>query len=275
VIDETTIYVIGFSITIIGMLGSVVYWLGGKFKEIEMRLNIIDERFKQVDERFRQIDERFKQIDKRFEQIDERFRQIEERLNQIDERFRQIDERFKQVDERFRQIDERFRQIDERFRGVDERFRGIEQRLDELRRYVDERFNELRNYIGRVELRVTRLAEAYTNYQEFFVEYLTAEGLIKREKADLLRNEARRMMRLAALANPLTKEEWERLKELLDKDPDKVTLEEALELRELARKVVREYGEYPEAWKLHIYASILVGAAIRRKAEESKQQGQQ
>jgi septal ring factor EnvC (AmiA/AmiB activator) len=226
VIDETTIYVIGFSITIIGMLGSVVYWLGGKFKEIEMRLNIIDERFKQVDERFRQIDERFKQVD-------------------------------------------------ERFRQIDERFRGIEQRLDELRRYVDERLNELRNYIGRVELRVTRLTEAYTNYQEFFVEYLTAEGLIKREKADLLRNEARRMMRLAALANPLTKEEWERLKELLDKDPDKVTLEEALELRELARKVVREYGEYPEAWKLHIYASILVGAAIRRKAEESKQQGQQ
>ena len=261
IIDETTIYVIGFSITIISMLGGVVYWLGGKFKEIEMRFNIIDERFRQIDERFRQIEERFKQID-------ERFRRIEERFNQIDERFRQIDERF-------RQIDERFRQIDERFRGVDERFKGIEQRLDELRRYVDERFNELRSYIGRVELRVTRLAEAYSSYQEFFVEYLTAEGLIKREKADLLRNEARRMMRLAALANPLTKEEWERLKELLDKDPDKVTLEEALELRELARKVVREYGEYPEAWKLHIYASILVGAAIRRKAEESEQQGQQ
>ena len=254
IIDETTIYVIGFSITIIGMLGGVVYWLGGKFKEIEMRFGIIDERFRQIDERFRQIEERFKQID---------------------ERFRRIEERFNQIDERFRQIDERFRQIDERFRGVDERFKGIEQRLDELRRYVDERFNELRSYIGRVELRVTRLAEAYSSYQEFFVEYLTAEGLIKREKADLLRNEARRMMRLAALANPLTKEEWERLKELLDKDPDKVTLEEALELRELARKVVREYGEYPEAWKLHIYASILVGAAIRRKAEESKQQGQQ
>ncbi|AFA39290.1 paREP5 [Pyrobaculum oguniense TE7] len=36
---------IGTSLTVIGMLGGALYWLGGKFKEVE-------ERFKQIDERF-------------------------------------------------------------------------------------------------------------------------------------------------------------------------------------------------------------------------------
>ena len=75
-------------------------------------------------------------------------------------------------------------------------------------------------------------------------------------------------MRLATSTNPLTKEEWKRPGELLDKDDQ--TLEEALELRELARKVVREYGEYPEAWKLHIYASIMAGKELRKTSGETR-----
>ena len=182
--DAATIYVIGLSLTIIGMLGGGLFWLGGEFREIRMR-------FKEIDERFRRIDERFKEI--------------------------------------------------------------------------DGRFNELKGYI---DSRVNRLSEAFSSYQEFFIELLMTEGVIKPEGATMVKNEARRIMRLATSTNPLTKEEWKRLGELLDKDD--LTLEEALELRELARKVVKEYGEYPEAWKLHIYASIMVGRALRKMSEGGK-----
>jgi len=194
--------------------------------------------------------------------------------------FREIRMRFKEIDERFRQIDERFKQIDDRFKEIDMRFDElrsyVDKRFNELRSYVDERFNELRNYVdGRfnelksyIDSRINRLSEAFNDYQEFFVEYLSAEGLLKPERATMVKNEARRIMRLATSTNPLTKEEWKRLGELLDKDD--LTLEEALELRELARKVVKEYGEYPEAWKLHIYASIMVGRALRKMSGESK-----
>jgi uncharacterized coiled-coil DUF342 family protein len=194
--------------------------------------------------------------------------------------FREIRMRFKEIDERFRQIDERFKQIDDRFKEIDMRFDElrsyVDNRFNELRSYVDERFNELRNYVdGRfnelksyIDSRINRLSEAFNDYQEFFVEYLSAEGLLKPERATMVKNEARRIMRLATSTNPLTKEEWKRLGELLDKDD--LTLEEALELRELARKVVKEYGEYPEAWKLHIYASIMVGRALRKMSGESK-----
>ncbi len=183
--------------------------------------------------------------------------------------FREIRMRFKEIDERFRQIDERFKQIDDRFKEIDMRFDElrsyVDKRFNELRSYVDERFNELKSYI---DSRINRLSEAFNDYQEFFVEYLSAEGLLKPERATMVKNEARRIMRLATSTNPLTKEEWKRLGELLDKDD--LTLEEALELRELARKVVKEYGEYPEAWKLHIYASIMVGRALRKMSGESK-----
>jgi len=176
--------------------------------------------------------------------------------------FREIRMRFKEIDERFRQIDERFKEIDRRF---DELKSYVDERFNELKGYVDDRFNELKGYI---DFKVNRLSEAFNDYQEFFVEYLSAEGLLKPEKATMVKNEARRIMKLATSTNPLTKEEWKRLGELLDKDD--LTLEEALELRELARKVVKEYGEYPEAWKLHIYASIMVGRALRKMSGESK-----
>jgi len=193
--------VIASTITIIGILGGSLYWLGRKFAQI-------DDRFKQIDGRFSQIDQRFEQIDKRFEQIDRRFERIE--------------------------------------------------------KYMDEKSTELKEYVN---YRTRRLGEVFVNYQEFFVEYLTSEGLLRETQRDLLRNEARRIFRIA-LVNPITKEEILRAKELFEKD--ELTLEEALELRELARKIAWEFGT-PEAWKLHIYASMMVGLAIKKKKERGSQ----
>jgi len=67
--------------------------------------------------------------------------------------------------------------------------------------------------------------------------------------------------------NPLTKEEAQRMKELIEKE--KLTLQEADELREIARKLVDEYGhKISETWKLLMYASIMRGIAL----SEQKQQ---
>ena len=176
---------------------------------------------------------------------------------QIDGRFEQIDERFKQINARFEQIDERFKMIDE---GFEEMRKYIDDKVIELRNYVDGGFNELKDYIDN---RVRRLGDVFVNYQEFFVEYLATEDVIRERQKDLLKNQAKRMFSLG-LTNPTTKEEWRRVKELFEKD--ELTLEEALELRELARKIAWELGT-PEAWKLHIYASVMVGLAMKKKSE--------
>jgi len=54
--DLTTIYTITASTaTILTTLAWITYWLGGKFREIDMRFAMIDEKFKQIDERFSKL----------------------------------------------------------------------------------------------------------------------------------------------------------------------------------------------------------------------------
>jgi chromosome segregation ATPase len=127
----------------------------------------------------------------------------------------------------------------------------------------------LKGYVGE---RVGRLARAFAGYQEFMLEYLSVKGLLEEGEVRLAKGEARRLAELAA--NPFTKEEWERLKQLLDKEPEELTLEEAYELRDLARKAIEEYGDRYEAYALHVYASIAVGLAYRRLSGKREKAGQ-
>ena len=223
-------------------------------------------------------------LGRKFAEIDKRFEIIEYRLNLIDERFKSMDERFESIDERFKSIDERFKDIDHRFEQVDRRFdelkRYVDSKLEELKKYTDDRVEGLKEYFEerlgglgeKLSSRIERLAEAFTSYQEFFVEFLTTEGVVKPDYRDLLVKQARGVMRLATL-NPLTREEWERLKAYLDKsERDELTLEEAEDFLELARKVVREYGEHPEAWKLHIYATITRALTAKRHYSQRRKE---
>jgi len=135
-----------------------------------------------------------------------------------------------------------------------------------LKKYIDNRFNDLRSYIDN---RVERIGRAFSSYQEFLVEYLSVKGIVSVEETRLLKGEANRIFVLASL-NPFTKEEWEKLKKYLDKDPNDFTLEEAEEFRELGRKAIREYWDRPEAYKLHIYTCVVYGLTLRKIFEKEK-----
>jgi flagellar capping protein FliD len=76
-----------------------------------------------------------------------------------------LGKKFTEIDYRFRLIEERFKTIDERFNRIDERFEEIDKRFDDLKNYIDSRIN--------------RLATAFTDYQEFFIEFLTTEGVVR------------------------------------------------------------------------------------------------
>jgi len=75
-----------------------------------------------------------------------------------------------------------------------------------------------------------------------------------------------RILRLA-LTNPFTKEVWERIRRYLEKDIDSFTMEEAEDFLELTRRAVMDYGigqGVMEAFKLHIYATIVRSMTYRR-----------
>jgi hypothetical protein len=146
---------------------------------------------------------------------------------------------------KFTEIDSRFKLIDDRFKLVDDRFDRLERRID-------------------------RLGAAFLNYQEFFVEFLAHEGVVRSWSRELLVGEARRTIGLGVL-NPLSRDELKKIEEYLDKsEKDTITLREAEEFRDLARKFVMEYGEHVGAWKLHMYATITLALTRRKYLEESR-----
>ncbi|MCI4456600.1 MAG: hypothetical protein JHC19_00775 [Desulfurococcaceae archaeon] len=197
---------------------------------------------------------------------------IGRKFGEIDERFRAVDERFKVVDDRFRLLENRF---DELKRYVDTRFdelkKYVDDRFIELKNYVDNRFNDLRSYIDN---RVERIGRAFSSYQEFLIEYLSMKGVVSEKEVTIPKNEAVRMSLLASL-NSFTKEEWEKLKKYLDKDPNDFTLEKAEEFRELGRKAIREYWDRPEAYKLHMYTCVVYGLTLRKLDEKEKKKESQ
>jgi len=136
--------------------------------------------------------------------------------------------------------------LGEKFKEIDKRFEQVDEKIEGVKRYVD------------------RVLAGFASYQVFFVEFLTAEDVIKRDRADLLKGELRRIPALAR-ANPLTEEEWRRLAELIEKE--ELTYVEALWLREIARRLIKEYGT-PETWKLHIYASMWVALARKKESRQ-------
>ncbi|MGC9202623.1 MAG: hypothetical protein ACP5HX_08165 [Thermoproteota archaeon] len=165
--------------------------------------------------------------------------------------------KFAQIDERFEAVDERFNTFEKR---INERFKAVDERLSSFEKSVDERFNVVERKIGNI-------AEATRNQLEFFTEFLGFRKVIEQRDVTFVKGE---LYRLSSIHNPLTKEESIRLKELLDKE--KLSLQEADELREIARKLVREYGDkIGETWKLLMYASVMRGIALS-ELEEQKQQ---
>jgi len=196
---------------------------------------------------------RFTEIDVRFKALEARVDGIERRLDRVESRLDRVEERLGRVESRLDAMEERFKLIDERFKAIDEKFKSI-----------DSRFNELKAY---VESRLERVIEATRSFNEFMLEYLYSQGILRDADVRLLRGEAQRLARLA-MPNPLTKEEWEKILKYIERDD--LTLEEALEFRELARKVTREYGQYTEAWKLHILATLMVAKALKKLREEEE-----
>ncbi len=70
--------------------------------------------------------------------------------------------------------------------------------------------------------------------------------------------------------NPFTEAERRRLLELVDKDD--LTIEEAEELHELARKFYREYIEKtPDAYKVLLYAAAKHGEVLRKHSKQTSQ----
>ncbi|MGB9729696.1 MAG: hypothetical protein ACP5IZ_08955 [Thermoprotei archaeon] len=280
-INEIIIGMLGLAATMVMSIASLAYWLGRRFTQIDAQFANINERFKQIDERFTQIDERFKHIDERFTQIDAQFANINERFKQIDERFKRVEEmidyKIRQVEGHLKEMGEninaRIGHIEDRLReievNVNARINQVEGRLKEMDEDINARINQVEGRLNVVVKGINSVVESTRNQMEFFAEFLGFRKVLDARDVTFVKNELIRLS-VTPLMNPLTREEFQRMKELIEKE--KLSLQEADELREIARKLVREYGgTVPEVWKLLIYASIMRGIALSELEEEKKE----
>lgn len=135
--------------------------------------------------------------------------------------------------------------------------RRLESLETSLKAYMHEKFNSLKKNLRSVN--------------EFMIDFLSYEGVLRREASELLRREMSRVLSGNPITDVLTEEERIRLKELIEKD--ELTLEEADELYKIADKLVEEYGDkYTEVWKLLWYSRFWIGYNLRKQREERKEE---
>lgn len=156
------------------------------------------------------------------------------------------------IDERFKYMDERFKHIDERFRVVEERLARVEEEL------------------GKMRLEVRGLREAILQYNEMLLTLLESKGVFTKTEVSALRSLLATLLPRSS-SKYYTREVEMRLRELLAKDPDELTLAEVDELDEIGermwlegvetnRKDLREYG-----MKLKAYATLVKVVCIYPK----------
>jgi polyhydroxyalkanoate synthesis regulator phasin len=162
----------------------------------------------------------------------------------------------------------RLTKMDSRLTGMESRLTGVESKLT----VMDSRLTGVEKGIERLGEGLGRLANAINGVGEAIVDYLGFRGVLKPEEATYLKSDIKRLTSIAT--NPFTEAERRRLLELVDKDD--LTLEEAEELHNLARKFYREYIEKtPDAWKVLYYAAAKHGEVLRKHSKQTSQQPSQ
>jgi hypothetical protein len=144
-------------------------------------------------------------------------------------------------------------------------------RLTKMDSRLTEMEARIEKNIERLSERLERLTNAINGVGESIVEYLGLKGVLNQGEVNYLRSE---IMRLTSIAtNPLTAEEKKRLLELVNKDD--LTIEEAEELHNLARKFYEEYiDKTPDAFKVLLYAAAMRGITYRKYGALRKQPNQ-
>ncbi|GAB6945366.1 hypothetical protein [Vulcanisaeta sp. JCM 14467] len=144
---------------------------------------------------------------------------------------------------------------------------------------IEIRFNAIENRLEKLEERVGRLENVFVQFSEVLITMLEMKNLLTQTEAMTLRSLVRTILPI-----PKTKyytwEVYERLKQLLDKDPNDYTMADIEEMNQIADLIEKEGTETNRkdlidyAWKLRFYAMIAKVVFIYPKLIKQQQQQQ-
>ena len=266
--------------SVAGSAAGAAYWLGRKLARLEGELKELKSRTSNLEGYVQQLGSRLTAVEREVGELKEEMAAVEGRLTRLEGAMAAVEGRLAQLEDALTAVEGRLTRLEEglasvrttlasteeglehvkgRVGRVEEGLSSLKGELAELKAGVTARFDKL-------EERVERVGRAVRSANELFVDLLGYEGVLRAEAVTFAKSELARILELAE--NPLTKEEKERLKQLLEKDD--LTLEEAQELYRIADKLVEEHGDKIEAWKLLWYSRAWIGINWRRMAEQRK-----
>jgi len=127
--------------------------------------------------------------------------------------------------------------------------------------WLGKRFGSIDNSIGRLENRIERLENAFLQFSEILISTLETKNVLSSTEVLILRGVVKSLLP-APKSKYYTREVYERLLQLLDKDPNDYTMADIEEMERIAdliemegfesgRKDLKQY-----AWKLRYFAMI-------------------
>jgi len=280
--------------SVAGSAAGAAYWLGRKLARLEGELKELKSRTSNLEGYVQQLGSRLTAVEREVGELKEEMAAVEGRLTRLEGAMAAVEGRLTRLEGAMAAVEGRLTQLEGAMAAVEGRLAQLEEGLASVRTTLastEEGLEHVKGRVGRVEEglsslkgelaelkagvtarfdkleeRVERVGRVVRSANELFVDLLGYEGILRAEAVTFAKSELARILELAE--NPLTKEEKERLKQLLEKDD--LTLEEAQELYRIADKLVEEHGDKIEAWKLLWYSRAWIGINWRRMAEQRK-----
>ena len=188
---DVVYYLVGLSVTIIGMLGGAMFWLGRKFAQIDERLqrlekgheelrggiaefkNWTEKKFAEVEEELAGIKERVAAVEKGLEEVKGRLANVENRLVGVESRVAGLEGRLTEVEKGLADVRSRLVNVESRLVGVEKeleevksRLAGVEGRLASVEGRVvevEKDLADMRSRLAGVEGRVAEVEKGLTD----------------------------------------------------------------------------------------------------------------
>ena len=186
-------------------------------------------------------------------------------------KFTEIELRLSSLDDRIKKNEDRLTSLEDRIKRIEDRLASLENRVSRL----EERLARLEDKVNRLEERISRLENAFIQFSDILITTFESKNILTSTEALSLRSVVK-----ALLPIPKTKyytwEVYEKLKQLLDKDPNDYTMADIEQMNDIADLIEKEGMETNRrdlieyAWKLRYYAMIARAVFIYPKLRQQK-----
>ncbi|ABO08759.1 GumC domain-containing protein [Pyrobaculum calidifontis] len=144
---DVVYYLVGLSVTIIGMLGGAMFWLGRKFAQIDERLQRLEKGYEEL----RSTLTEFKNwTEKKFAEVEGELAGVKERVAAVEKGLEEVKGRLVNVESRLMGVEKELEEVKGRLANVEGRVAGLEGRLAE----VEKGLADVRSRLANVESRL-------------------------------------------------------------------------------------------------------------------------